>query len=121
MDIANTCLANIGTAGRRRRRMISISAFGVAAAFAVGLGAIGAPRTWRLLLFVPLWVGALCFFEVQARTCVVLAARGLRNMGAGNERIGSPDDLRRVMQQSRRVHVQTLLLSAALTAALLML
>lgn len=119
MKTAETCVANIGPGERRRRRIISVAAFSVAAAVALGLSAIGAPRAWRLLSFVPLWVGALCFFEAQARTCVVLAARGLRNMGAGNERIGSPEDLRRLMRQSRRVHVQTLLLSAALTAALL--
>jgi hypothetical protein len=111
-------IANIGPAQRRRRRIVGASAFVVAAACAAGLLAIGAPRVWRLVLFAPLWVGALGVLQASSRTCVALAAHGLRNMDDGNARIEHPDELQQVMRQARRVHVRALLVSAVLTAAL---
>ena len=114
----DVCIANIGSLQRRRRRIIGAWALVCATACAAGLFAIGADRPWRLLLFVPLWIGALSLLEASSSTCVVLAARGLRNMDDGNACIESPDELRQVMRQARRVHVRALLASAALTAAL---
>lgn len=93
----------------------------VLVAAAVWLIASGAPRAWRLLVFVPAWAGAVDFLQVRARTCVLLAARGVRNMDAGNEAITDAAELRRVRAQARTVHLQSALAALAITAAVVML
>ncbi|MDX1523923.1 MAG: hypothetical protein R3264_20005 [Anaerolineae bacterium] len=45
-----------------------------------------------------------------------LAARGSRNMDSGEEKIEVADVLAQVSRQARRVHLQTLVSTAALTA-----
>jgi hypothetical protein len=42
--------------------------FGVAVLLGVLLFVIGAARGWRLALFVPLWIGALCIFQALDKT-----------------------------------------------------
>ncbi len=77
-----------------------------------------APRPWRLLVFLPAWAAAIGFFQVSAKTCVALAARGLKNMDAGDEDITDPRELDRVRAQSRGVHIRAAL-TAVVVAALL--
>jgi|KBSMisStaDraftv2_1062788.scaffolds.fasta_scaffold1102237_1 hypothetical protein len=115
-DNSGDCIPNIGPREKRRRWIVGISALIFAIAVAVVLLATDAPRASRLLLLAPFWVGALALFEAASSTCVVLAARGTRNMDQGETPIGSPAELGHVRQQSRRVHIRALLLSAALTA-----
>ena len=50
-----------------------------------------------------------------------LASRGQRDMDSGVEAIGDPALLGRVRRQAAKVHVQSLLLAVAVTAALLVL
>jgi hypothetical protein len=119
--VTSDCLPNIGPLQKRRRLLIGIWTFIVAAALAAVLVAIGAPRLSRLPLFVLLWVGALCLFEATSETCVVLAARGLRNMDNGDARIEDLEELRQLKRQSRRVYVRAFLLSSTLTGVLYML
>lgn len=45
-----------------------------------------------------------------------LAARGLRNMGDGEEEIEDPEELNQVRRQARRVHIESVLAALALTA-----
>ena len=73
------------------------------------------PRPWRLLVFLPAGAAALDFLQVRARTCVLLAARGVRNMDAGNEAIAEPSELNAVRRQARAVHVQSALVAAVVT------
>ena len=44
----------------------------IALALAIGMAAallgLGASRTWRLVVFVPLWVAALGFFQAREKT-----------------------------------------------------
>ena len=87
-----------------------------AAATIAWLMAAGAPRLWRLLVFVPVWIAALDFLQVRARTCVLLAARGVRNMDGGNEPIADPAELERVRTQARAVHIQSALVALAVAA-----
>ena len=51
-----------------------------------------APRAWRAIVFVPALLAGLGAFQVRARTCVALAARGQRNMDAGVVAIQDPDE-----------------------------
>jgi hypothetical protein len=117
----NVCVPNIGRRERQRRLVGGIVMLAVAAGLAGGLMLFGAPRWWRLLVLLPAWGGALGLFQVRAKTCVALAARGLRNMDAGDEAIANPRELDQVRAQSRQVHVRAALSALALTALIVML
>ena len=45
-----------------------------------------------------------------------LAARGTRNMDEGNEAIENPEELSQVKQQARKVHLESVVTAALLTA-----
>jgi len=61
-------IPNIGPRGRRSRFRFGIVACGAAVVLAVVLFLIDAPRTWRLCLFVPAWIGALGVFQARDKT-----------------------------------------------------
>jgi hypothetical protein len=68
MNAGESLIANIGLRGRQKRLV-----FGVVALFlSVVISAIfvieGVRPIWRLTLFVPLFVGALGFFQARDRT-----------------------------------------------------
>jgi hypothetical protein len=115
--MADVCIPNIGPRERRRRLIGGIALLVVATAVGVSLIWFNAPRPWRLLVFLPTWAGALGVFQVTAKTCVALAARGLRNMDSGDEAIDDERELEQINSQSKRVHIRSAL-SAAVVAAL---
>ena len=80
-----------------------------------------APRPWRLLVFLPAWASAIGFFQVTEKTCVALAARGLRNLDSGDEAITDALELARIRVQSRRVHVRAALGAAVIASLFAML
>ena len=109
--------ANIGPRERRRRFVGGFVFLLVTACVAGCLILLDAPRVWRLLVFLPAWGAAIGFFQVGAKTCVALAARGLKNMDTGDEAIIDPRELSQVRAQSRGVHIRAVL-SAAVVAAI---
>jgi hypothetical protein len=109
---------NIGPRERKRRLVGGFVFLLVAVCVAVCLILFNAPRPWRLLVFLPTWAAAIGFFQVRARTCVALAARGLKNMDAGEEEITNPRELDDVRAQSRSVHIRAIV-TAVVVAALL--
>ena len=64
-EASAVCIANIGPGGRRRRLKLGALALGVGVAIGVALFAAGVPRVWRLFLLLPLWLGALGFFQAR--------------------------------------------------------
>jgi hypothetical protein len=74
-------------------------------------------RPWRLVVFVPLWIGALGIFQAREKTCVALVARGERNLDAGAEPVSDPAELERLRAQARTVYIRSLVLAALLSAA----
>jgi len=108
---------NIGPRQRQRRLIAGVLFLLVAAGAAAALILSGAPRPWRLLVFLPAWVAALGFYQVSAHTCVALAARGLKNMDAGDEVVTDAGELARMRTQARAVHIRAAL--TALAAAVL--
>ncbi|HUB08098.1 MAG TPA: hypothetical protein VMB50_13905 [Myxococcales bacterium] len=62
------CAINIGPRERRKRFTGGVVFLGVAVALAACELATGATRPWRLLLFVPLWVSAVGFFQARDKT-----------------------------------------------------
>jgi hypothetical protein len=113
--------SNIGPRERKRRLVGGFVFLLVAVCVAVSLILFNAPRPWRLLVFLPTWAAAIGFFQVSARTCVALAARGLKNMDAGDEEITNPRELDQVRAQSRGVHIRAVLTAVAVAAALALL
>ena len=109
---------NIGPRERQRRLVGGFFFLSIAVCVGFALFAFQAPRPWRLLIFLPTWAAAIGFFQVQAKTCVALAARGLKNMDAGDEEITHPSELKAVRAQSRSVHIRSVL-TAVIVAALL--
>jgi hypothetical protein len=109
---------NIGPRERQRRLVGGFVFLAVAACIAGCLILFDAPRPWRLLVFLPAWAAAIGFFQASAKTCVALAARGLKNMDAGDEQITNPTELTQVRAQSRGVHIRAAL--AAVVVAVLL-
>ena len=117
--MSDTCIPNIGPRERRRRLIIGIAMFAIAAAVATMLIVTAAPKAWRLFVLLPCWVGALGVIQVKEKTCVALASRGMRNMDSGDEQITDAIELEHVKAQSRRVHMQAAVFAIALTALVL--
>ncbi|HMG18712.1 MAG TPA: hypothetical protein VK573_08310 [Gemmatimonadales bacterium] len=63
-----TAFPNIGPRGRRRRLRLGTMAFGAALVLGGVLFGLGAPAIWRLVLFPPIWVAALGFFQARDKT-----------------------------------------------------
>jgi MFS family permease len=61
-------ISNIGAGGRRKRLMFGIVALAVGAVIAALLVAVGAPRIWRLPLFLVFYVAALGIFQARDKT-----------------------------------------------------
>jgi hypothetical protein len=116
-----TCIPNIGPRERRRRLIVGIAMFAIALVVALGLVLAGAPRAWRLLVLFPAWVGSIGVFQVKEQTCVALAARGLRNLDAGDEPIVDTIELQHVRAQSRKVHLQSAACAIVVTLVVLLL
>ena len=104
--------ANIGPRQRQRRLIGGFVFLAVTVAVGTSVMLFNAPRPWRLLVFLPAWATAIGFFQVSAKTCVALAARGLRNMDGGDEQITNPLELEAIRAQSRGVHIRAAVLAA---------
>ncbi len=113
------CIPNIGPRERRRRVIGGLVMLGVTLAMSGYLLASDAPRWWRAFVVFPAAGAALGLFQAQARTCVALAARGLRNMDRGDEPMADSRELERVRVQARGVYMKAL--AAAILAAAIML
>lgn len=112
----HVCTPNIGPREKQKRLVAGVVMSAVTLCVGAALILAGIPRFWRLLTFVPAWIAGIGLFQVRENTCVALAARGLRNMDTGDERISDPIELHRVREQSRNVHIQAALLALAVAA-----
>jgi hypothetical protein len=115
---AGGCIPNIGPAQRRLRLRFGIAMSAVAMLTTAFLVISGAPRPWRLMVFLPGLFAAIGLLQARARTCVALARQGRRNLDSGDEEITDPRELETVRQQARRVNLQAGLAAAAVTAVL---
>jgi hypothetical protein len=112
--MAQQCI-NIGP--RQRARRVRLGAGLLAGA--VLLGAVllfeQADHPWRLLVLIPLLLGLISLLQVPARTCVLLAARGLKDLDDGEVEIVDPEERRKLALQARRVAAQAALIATGLT------
>jgi len=118
--MTDICIPNIGPRERRRRLIVGVVMFAIVAVVAVSLMLAEAPRAWRLFVIFPAWVGAIGVMQVKEQTCVALAARGLRNMDSGDERIVDAIELDHVRAQARNVHLQSAVVAIVVTAVVVL-
>ncbi|MCA1642018.1 MAG: hypothetical protein LC785_08730 [Acidobacteria bacterium] len=79
----------------------------------------GAPRLWRLVVFFPVWLAGLGLLQSKEKVCIALAARGARNLGAGEEKI-EDDGLNALLRdKARRINRRALVTAAVITAVTL--
>jgi hypothetical protein len=112
--MAQQCI-NIGPRQRARRVRLGAGLL----AMAILLGAVllfeHAARPWRLLVFVPLLLGSIALLQVPVRTCVLLAARGLKDLDDGEVEVRDPAEQRQLAMQARRVALQAAAVATVLT------
>jgi hypothetical protein len=107
--------ANIGERERRKRRVMGMVALTVGVAAAFVLVASGAPRALRLVVFLPVWIAGLGLLQSREKTCIALAARGTRNMDAGEERIEDESLIAALRATARRIHLRALATAVIIT------
>lgn len=59
---------NIGPREIRKRRLMGLVALTVGVGLAFLLVVLGAPRLLRLIVFFPLWIAGLGFFQAREKT-----------------------------------------------------
>lgn len=111
-------VANIG--GRAARYRLMLGLFGVSDAVAiVALQMIlDGAREWRLLAFLPLLLATYGLFQYRQKTCVLLASRGVRDMGQGIEPVVDARERYRLQDRARGVHVAAIIGAALVTLGL---
>ena len=109
-------IANIGLVERRKRHRLGV------VGLALGVGVVVAARTldlgpWATFASAfPFFVGFLGIFQARARTCVALAAQGVRNMDAGAEAVADAGQLEASRAEARRVIVRSATATLIVTA-----
>jgi hypothetical protein len=115
------CIANISQRERRKRLFNGLIALSGGITLLALMRRFALGRGWRLILFAPLWVAASGFFQWQAKTCVRLAAQGLRQLSDQVEAIQDSGELAQVRHQARQVRIKTTVTAGILTLLALLL
>ena len=68
MNVGEGCIANIGPRERRKRLVFGVVALSLSVVISAIFVVTGVRPVWRLTLFVPLFAGALGFFQARDRT-----------------------------------------------------
>jgi len=113
----SSAVRNMGDIGVSRRLGVGWIALVLGVALGVALAWTGQPRTVRLVVCVPFWLAALGFAQAQAKTCVSLAARGVKDLDDGQGPVPLTDDTERraLDARARGIHVRALGLAFVLT------
>lgn len=108
-SVSSECVPNISARGRRRRLILGVVWLVITAAVFVLL-VNGNASVPAFLVIAPLATyTAIYFFQVKEQTCVLLAARGLRE--AENGKIGSRMEgewLAVIQRQARKVWIESI-------------
>lgn len=111
-------VTNIG--GRAAVRRLLIGVFGVTDAVAIVAlqMVLGGAREWRLIAFLPLLLATYGLFQYQQKTCVLLAAQGVCDMGQGIEPVADARERYRLQDRARGIHIAAIGAAALITIAL---
>ena len=114
--MASDYAGNLVPAGIRPRRVGGY----VGLVVAIGLFAVllltGASRTWRIVLFIPLMISAIGFFQAREKTCVALGIAGQREMEGGGTCPLQQDERAAVSAHVTRVFAESFVVAALVTA-----
>jgi len=110
---------NIGPRQRRRRIRTGSTLLVLGVALTAGLIGLEAERALRVLAILPFMAGSITLFQVRARTCVVFAARKVKNMDQGEVPVTDSRELEALQRQARTVWLQGVALGVVLTAVAL--
>ncbi|MDQ1558755.1 MAG: hypothetical protein QOD32_1815 [Pyrinomonadaceae bacterium] len=108
-------VSNIGPREQRKRRLLGIVALTVGVAAAFLLVVYDAPRALRALVFFPVWIAGLGLLQARERTCIALAARGVCNLDAGEERLEDEQLVAHLRGTARRINRRALTTAVAIT------
>jgi hypothetical protein len=109
------CIANIDSAGRRRRLTFGIVQFVLAIVVLAVLMAVGADRLWRLPLFFIFMAAGTGYFQWHDKTCVAFARQGIFELNGGVEKMDNSDQLAQVRRQARRLILKAFVVAIPLT------
>jgi hypothetical protein len=110
---------NIGPREQFKRRILGRVSLIASAALLFALIVGDAPRPLRLVIFLPLWMAALGYFQAQEKTCIALAARGACDMDAGEKKIEDKNLAARLRLKARRIHLRAFVMAAGITLLIL--
>lgn len=68
IDNQPTSAMNIGPKESRKRLRMGAAVFALGVGILVALMLTGANRWWRIVLFLPFWMGSLGFFQAMEKT-----------------------------------------------------
>jgi hypothetical protein len=112
---------NIGPRQRRKRIRFGTLLLVAGAVLAGVLMALDASRASRAVVFIPFAAAGIGLFQVRYRTCVVFAARKVKDMDQGEVPVADARELEQIMRQARMVYAQGLGLGVVLTVVVLLL
>ncbi|HEY4218160.1 MAG TPA: hypothetical protein VGM67_13535 [Gemmatimonadaceae bacterium] len=107
---------NLVAAGVRRRRVGGFVGLVAAIVVFVALVLTNAPRAWRLVLILPLFISAVGFFQASEKTCVALGAAGIRELEGGGTCPLREDERGAVAAHITRILIQSVIVAAVVTA-----
>jgi hypothetical protein len=107
---------NIGPRQRRRRIRTGSVFLALGVLLTAVLLGVHAERALRLVAMVPFVAGSITLFQVRARTCVVFAARKVKNLDQGEVPVTDARELETLQRQARRVWIQGVGVGLVLTA-----
>ena len=117
-------VCNINPAEIAYRRKAMWFGFGLTAVLFVALLFVNIPNWVRaLIIFVPLYIGVIGFFQVRNRFCVSYGASGKQNATAGSESAATVEDqsaLNADKRKARTMNLQALLITVAVLLATLL-
>ncbi len=119
--LAATSCENIGPRQRQARIRIGIGLLLLGDLLAVALVVLHADRALRLVVLAPFVAGSISLFQVRARTCVMLAARRVRDLDQGEIPVTDARELKALMSQAKVVLLQGISVGLALTAIVFLL
>ncbi|MDQ1591169.1 MAG: hypothetical protein QOG71_1796 [Pyrinomonadaceae bacterium] len=108
-------VSNIGPREQRKRRLLGIVALTVGVAAAFLLVVYDAPRVLRAVVFFPVWMAGLGLLQARERTCIALAARGVCNLDAGEERLEDEQLVAHLRGMARSINRRALTTAVAIT------
>ncbi len=113
--MTSSAAINIGPREQTKRRMLGLVALtiGVGAAFVLVI--FSAPRWWRVVIFLPIWIAGLGLMQAREKTCIALAARGVCNMDDGEKQLLDDEQVKELELKARRINRRALITAILIT------